>query len=287
MKNIFVLVLLLFTLKEIIPQNINYFPISIGNEYQFVDDYSNYLFFKIEKDTVLNGKTYYYYPLEFRYCRTDSLGNIYSISQPFFGGGNPVEYLILKSDAHVGDTWKVAWDYNIVIDTGYAQCIYADTGYFFGKYRKIKGVKIFDASYNYYYFFLAEDLGLIENHYDILPSGGTLNYAKIDNVIYGKLVGIKDKIPEVQSFIVYQNYPNPFNSTTRIKVQFPVNSKNQYYKFMVYDVLGEKIYEKNYPISYSTTISFNSDNLNLKTGVYFYTIIYENSAVTKKFILLK
>lgn len=289
MMNKILSLIILVCISNIFAQKIDYFPISIGNEYQFVDEYSNYLFFKIEKDTVLNGHTYYYYPHEFYYCRTDSLGNLYSISHPFFRGEpttKPDEYLLFKADAQINEIWKVAWDYNIVIDTGYAQCIYADTGYIFGKYRKIKGIKIFDASYEYYTFYLAEDLGLVEDRYDILYTGGTLNYAKINNVIYGTLVGINDKIIEPKYFTVYQNYPNPFNSTTKIKIQFPSNSIEPEYKFLIFNILGEKIYEKNYPIGYST-ISFNSDNINLKTGVYFYTIIYENSSVTKKFILLK
>ena len=94
----------------------------------------------------------------------------------------------------MGEVWKVAWAFNPVIDTGYAECFYADTGYIFGKYRKIKGIRISDFSYDHYFFCLLQDLGIDEDQYDILPSGVKLNYATIDSVIHGVLSGIKDQI---------------------------------------------------------------------------------------------
>ena len=272
MKNIFVLIFIFITLKEIIPQKINYFPLSIGNEYQYYDYYNNYFYFKIEKDSIFpNGKYYLYYPLGLGYCRRDSLGNVYSGSKPFFLGGKPDEYLFFKADADLNEIWKVAWDYNPVIDTGYAQCIFSDSIYIFGKNRKTKGVKIFDDSYNYFYIYYTEDVGIVQVHVDEDLSGSKLNYAKIDSVIYGVLSGINDKIEQLQNFIVYQNYPNPFNSTTLIKIQFPINSPESTYKFLIFNVLGEKIYEKEYPIG-NSTIRIDSDLLRLTSGVYFYTI---------------
>jgi hypothetical protein len=287
MKIALLLAFILFTIAEIIPQKIDYFPISIGNEYQLVDEYSNHLFFKIEKDTVINGKTYYNYPHEFKYCRTDSLGNLYSISKPFFRGEpttKPDEYLLFKADAQVNEIWKVAWDYNIVIDTGYAQCVYADTGYIFGKYRKIKGVRIFDASYDYYIFFLAEDLGLVEDRYDILYTGGVLNYAKINSVIYGTPVGVNDKIPQLQKFTLSQNYPNPFNPSTSISYSLPTSSN---VKLIVFNTLGQKLKTlvSEYKPAGNYTVNFNASAL--PSGIYFYKLEAGPFTQIKKMILIK
>ena len=285
MKNIFVFIFVLFFFHKIFPQNINYFPISIGNEYQF-HSYDNYtsMFFKIEKDSVWNSKTYYYYPREFKYCSTDSFGNLYSISKPFFGGGNPDEYLLFKADAKVGEIWKVAWNYSPFVDTGYAQCVYADTGYLFGKYRKIKGVKIFDDFSNHYTFFLAEDIVLDEDQYDIYLSGGKLNYAKINNIIYGELTGLIDKISEPQNFTVYQNYPNPFNPSTTISYSLP---KSGNVTLKVYDILGREVAALVNDSKNEGSYSVNFNASKLSSGVYIYQLRANGFVLSKKMILTK
>jgi hypothetical protein len=288
MKNIFVFIFVLIVFQEIIPQSINYFPLSLGNEYQFHDYYNNFYYFKIEKDSLFKEKTYYYYPHELGYCRTDSSGNLYSISHPFFTGGfpkpQPDEYLLFKANAQVGEVWKVAWDFNPVIDTGYAECFYADTGYLFGKYRKIKGIRIFDFSYDHYFFFLAEDIGIDEDHYDILPSGVKLNYTKIDSVIYGVLTANKDKKNQPYKYLLYQNYPNPFNPSTTISYSIP---KSRNVTLRVYDILGREVAtlvnESKDEGSYF--VNFNASKLS--SGIYIYQLRANDFVSSKKMILTK
>ncbi len=271
-------------------QQPDFFPISIGNEYQLYDGYE-YQFGKIERDTIYpNGKTYYHLPspFDFQDCRVDSAGNVLSISRPFFGGPpSPEEYKLFKADAVLDEVWPVAWDFNPVIDTGYAKCIYVDSGFIFGKNRLIKGVLIFDESYYYYYFWLAEGLGLVREQYDD-GTTSVLNYAKIDGETYGTLVSVEDEFPLLPSeFNVSQNYPNPFNSSTNIEVSLPDQSTDDWIKFSVYNILGSKIYEQDYIASKFSTITFNTDELNLSSGTYFYYIAYASQIVTKKFLLLK
>lgn len=270
-------------------QQPNFLPLHIGNEYQMYDGYE-YQFGKIERDTVYpNGKTYFHLPspFDFEDCRVDSAGNVLSISRPFFGGPpSPEEYMLFKADAVLDEVWPIAWDFNPVIDTGYGKCIYVDSVYLFGKTRLVKGVLIFDESYYYYYFFLAEGLGLVREQYD---DGTTslLNYAKINGIVYGTFVNIESEILPLNEFTVSQNYPNPFNSSTNIEVTIPNQISNEELKFSVYNILGVKVFEEDFPIAENIQIRFNTDKLNLSSGTYFYSVNYGSQKLTKKFLLLK
>ncbi|MFA6598289.1 MAG: AGE family epimerase/isomerase [Ignavibacteriaceae bacterium] len=86
-----------------------------------------------------------------------------------------------------------------------------------------------------------------------------------------------------------QNYPNPFNPTTVISWQLAVSS---YVTLKVYDVLGNEVAtlvnEEKQPGSYK--ITFNpqqtTNNQQLSSGVYFYTMRAGNFVETRKMILL-
>jgi hypothetical protein len=270
------------------PQQPNFFPISIGNEYQIYDGYG-YQFGVIERDTIYpNGKTYFHLPSPFDFldCRVDSSGNILSISRPFFGGG-PEEHLLYKADAILDEIWVISDSINPLNMKGYGKCIYTDSGYIFGKTRFIKGVLIFDESYYYYYFWLAEGIGLVREQYDD-GSTSVLNYAKIDGKIYGNLVSVVKETPSIlNQFNVSQNYPNPFNGITNIDLNLPTQFTGETIKLSVYNVLGLKVYENNYSVTSSLTISFNTDQLNLSSGAYFYSVTYGTKSIIKKFLLLK
>lgn len=278
-------------ISQVFAQQPNYFPINLGNEYQFIGRRTlEYIYGRIERDTIYsNGNQYYSLPygiFEFGDTRVDSNGNILSISKPFFGG-EPDEQLLFKADAVLNEIWPVAWNFGPVIDTGYARCIYDDSLYVFDVKRRVKGTLIFDESYHYYYFWLAEEIGLIRTQYDD-GSGLDLNYAKIDGKIYGTLVSIDNEpilIPEEYS--VSQNFPNPFNGNTIIQVSLPTQSTKESVKFAVYNILGSKVYEQNYNASKFLTIRFNSDEINLSSGTYFYSVSTGSRSITKKFLLLK
>ena len=290
MKSVLIIsFILMFFYQDIFAQSTNYFPIAIGNEYQLYDGYG-YQFGKIERDTVYaNGKTYFHLPspFDFQDCRVDSNGNLLSITNVFFGSATPEEYLLFKADAQLNEIWPVAWNLGPVIDTGYAKCIYDDSGYVFGEMRRIKGVLIFDESYYYYYFWLAEGIGLVREQYD----DGTvsiLNYAKINGIEYGTIVSVNEDMPASPiEFTVSQNYPNPFNGITSINIRLPNHPYGQAINLIIYNILGSKVYESAYRANNSFTIKVNTDELNLSSGTYFYSIIYENKQITNKFLLLK
>lgn len=288
-KNLFITILIILFYQSIYCQTNNFFPLSIGNEYQY-NGGNNYWFGIIERDTVYpNLKQYFTTPyfFEFGDCRVDSFGNILSISRPFFIDGDPEEYLLFKANAQLGEVWPVAWNYNVVIDTGYARCIYDDSLYVFGVKRRVKGTLIFDNSYYYYFFWLAEGIGLIRNQYDD-GSVLDLNYAKINGIVYGTLVSVDEEIHSIPTeFNVSQNYPNPFNGLTQIEVRLPLHSSANTYKLLIHSLFGSLVYEKEYVVNNFSVIRLNTDELNLSSGTYFYSVIYGSKQITKKFLLLK
>ncbi len=291
MKIYIVFFLTMFLTYNVYAQTPNYFPLAIGNEYQFYSpDTESYVFGKIERDTLYpNGKLYVSLPtiFEFGDSRVDSLGNLLSIFKPFFYGGDPEEGLYFKADAKLGEIWAVVWNFNPVIDTGYAECFYIDTVYLFGKWRVVKGISIFDFSYIYYRFWVAEDIGLVREAYD----DGTVNfltYAKINGVVYGTLVSVGEENPPVPgSFSVSQNYPNPFNGNTSIDVSLPQASSEKKIKLIVYNILSSKLFEQEYQTNGRITISLNTDAIPLSSGTYFYAVLNGEKRITKKFTLMK
>lgn len=88
----------------------------------------------------------------------------------------------------------------------------------------------------------------------------------------------------VNEFLLYQNYPNPFNPNTKIKYSVPASS---HIKLKIFDVLGNEIVklvdELKSPGTYES--EFNAEKLS--TGVYFYTLYYDNIVITRKMLLLK
>jgi len=286
----FILLIVFTQYQNILSQTPNFFPLAIGNEYQLYNGY-NYFYGKIERDTIYpNGKQYFHLPVgifEFGDCRVDSSGNILSASRPFFGG-EPEEQLVFKADAQLNEVWTIAWNINPLGHKGYGRCIYVDSGYIFGKTRKIKGVLLFSDSYYYYYYWLAEDIGLIKDRYD----NGTisiLNYAKINGVEYGTLVSVNNDDAVLQmDFSVSQNYPNPFNGITNINVRQPINFPNHKIKLTIHNILGSKLYEREYAVNNNNfIISFNTDELHLSSGTYFYSVSAGEKSITKKFLLIK
>ena len=283
------LIYLLFTVTSL-PQQPNFLPLRIGNEYQTYDGI-NYFYGEIERDTVYpNGKTYYTLPgpiFEFDDTRVDESGNIFTTVVPFYGITDSLdEYLIFKADAQDGEIWPVAWGLP-VIDTLYAELLFTDTLFVFGQNRIIKAVLLYENGVIQFAYWLADGIGQIRIAY----SDGTivfLNYAKINGVIYGNLVGIDDdETINPLSFSVSQNYPNPFNSETKIDLILPYSSTDDTPKLIIYDQLGREVLRLTLQDDSVQTITLNTDKLGLSSGIYFYSVLYNNQRMTKKFTLLK
>ena len=130
----------------------------------------------------------------------------------------------------------------------------------------------------------------------IVSSGGLWGYMKkivnlwADPSIklkYDVTVNIDDLELELPTtFILEQNYPNPFNPTTKIKYQI---TNLSFVSLKVFDVLGKKVAtlvnEEKTAGSYE--VEFSTNNLQLTSGIYFYTLSAGSFIETKKMVLLK
>ncbi|HEX2869488.1 MAG TPA: M4 family metallopeptidase [Ignavibacteriales bacterium] len=106
-------------------------------------------------------------------------------------------------------------------------------------------------------------------------------------VIGTRTTGVENKgntLPE--NFTLSQNFPNPFNPSTSIRYELPQTVHAQ---LKVFDMLGKVVAtlvdEVKTPGSY--TVSFNSEQLSLPSGVYIYTLQAGSFRDSKKLVLLK
>lgn len=107
------------------------------------------------------------------------------------------------------------------------------------------------------------------------------------NVTYSVLTSVNENIISVnvpEKFNLYQNYPNPFNPVTNIKFDLP-NPGNISLK--VYDQIGRevKIIVEGFRNAGSYELNFEADELS--SGIYFYKLISDDAAITKKMLLVK
>lgn len=97
-------------------------------------------------------------------------------------------------------------------------------------------------------------------------------------------VNVQNELP--QNFSLSQNYPNPFNPTTIIRYQI---SASCYVTLKIYDVLGREVETlvNEFKQAGNYYSQFSIRNLQLTSGVYFYTLRTNNYVQTKKMILLR
>lgn len=99
--------------------------------------------------------------------------------------------------------------------------------------------------------------------------------------------GLNKTIPT--QFTVSQNYPNPFNPTTKLQFQIPTAGK---VKLNIYDINGRLVKEvfSGEKEAGLHTLDWNAKDLNGKqvaSGVYFFSVQFNNTLLTKKMIYLK
>ncbi|GEM_PF-3932895 len=80
------------------------------------------------------------------------------------------------------------------------------------------------------------------------------------------------------------NYPNPFNPKTTISFNL---QKTGNVRIIVYNILGEAVFENNYNSLTSGKHSVEFDGSKLSSGIYYYRIITNEYNVVKSMVLLK
>jgi hypothetical protein len=85
-----------------------------------------------------------------------------------------------------------------------------------------------------------------------------------------------------------QNYPNPFNPFTTIKFSLPSAGK---VNLTVYNILGQKVAELLNDFleagEYRMVFNAEGDGRRLASGVYIYSVEFENKKISWKMLFLK
>lgn len=113
-------------------------------------------------------------------------------------------------------------------------------------------------------------------------SGSDYDYATIK---YGNMVGVEpvnNEIPD--EFSLSQNYPNPFNPSTTIKFSLPLQ---QNVTLKVFDALGRELSSIALGSIGAGTYKYNLNASSFTSGIYFYRIVTEQFADTRKMVLVK
>lgn len=99
----------------------------------------------------------------------------------------------------------------------------------------------------------------------------------------GPSVGINNNSIVTNSFQLFQNYPNPFNPSTIIQFNIP---ENGIVNLKVYNSAGKEVYtSKKYFNTGTNQFEYSAENLS--SGVYFYSLQFQEMIQTRKMIFVK
>lgn len=86
------------------------------------------------------------------------------------------------------------------------------------------------------------------------------------------------------AFVVGQNYPNPFNGNTAFNFNLPLPGK---VSVLIRDMMGRVVHSNDLGVKDAGSHSYEFSLQQLNSGVYFYTLQFEDRQITKKMILSK
>ncbi|MCI0449998.1 MAG: T9SS type A sorting domain-containing protein [Chlorobi bacterium] len=136
---------------------------------------------------------------------------------------------------------------------------------------------------------LCSDGGYISAGYSDANTS-SMYIVKTDSLLFANPIGIiNNNTNEPDKFILHQNFPNPFNPSTVIKIEIKTEAK---INLMLYDITGKEIKKLiNSNLSSGIySVNVNAYELNLSSGIYFYTLYVNDSFYpisTRKMVFLK
>jgi plastocyanin len=86
------------------------------------------------------------------------------------------------------------------------------------------------------------------------------------------------------NFILNQNYPNPFNPSTTITYSLP---NTGHITLEVFNMIGQKVATLIDGIENAGSHQFQFNANKMASGIYFYSIQFNSSTLTKRMVLLK
>ncbi len=112
----------------------------------------------------------------------------------------------------------------------------------------------------------------VDGHIQLFGTPKHINFGSVKDESY------------VNDFILYQNYPNPFNPATNIEYKILKGSE---IRFNVINILGEKVFERNYGYQLPGNYKIDFDGSGLSSGIYLYSIYTSENRLSRKMLLLK
>jgi hypothetical protein len=128
------------------------------------------------------------------------------------------------------------------------------------------------------------DLNWFPTTYASWKAQESTELANIANVLQSGVTAVENTPVVPQQFQLMQNYPNPFNPTTSISFTLPHSG---FVTLKVYNAIGEEVATlvKGFKTAQQYNVDFNASNL--PSGVYIYSIQFNNQTISKKMILMK
>ncbi len=260
----------------------NFFPLKVGNKFYYSVSSSPVpcIIVRIEKDTIAEGRKYFYCSGFPNYTdgwwRVDPItGSLY-----IFDPSNSAYPTYYKEK--LIDSLRAGQGINVEIFgiNSISKSFIISISIPFPQGR-IEITKKYSSKF-----------GLYNHSYHVLGSYNRehkLIGCVIDGIMYGDtntvgIVNYTGQIPDKYS--LSQNYPNPFNPSTIINYQLTINS---FVTLKIFDLLGKEVAalvnEKQNAGSYA--VDFNSSDFNLPSGIYFYTLNAGEFKETRKMVLIK
>ena len=114
----------------------------------------------------------------------------------------------------------------------------------------------------------------------------------IKKITFGGITGVGEASKAqaiINSFELFQNYPNPFNPSTRIEYQIPSEG---HVTVHIYNVMGELVNTliNSDQAAGKYTVTWNgknNQNSPVSSGIYIYKVVFGNSVLSRKMLLLK
>jgi len=129
------------------------------------------------------------------------------------------------------------------------------------------------------------DLNWFPTQYAAWKAQESAELTKIATVLAtGKITAVEKTTGGPQQFQLHQNYPNPFNPTTVISYSIP---KAGYVSLKVYNMLGQEVATLVNSYKTAQTYSVEFDASKFASGVYIYSIKFNNQSLTHKMVLMK
>jgi hypothetical protein len=275
----------------------DFYPLKIGNLWQYRNESNNLGNQKVVGDTAIDGINYFLLihslPSTHGVLRIDSLFRVINRGGgPFWGdtcGGNtPYESSVYHLNEADSTVWEICDGFTGIIGEQLVRFNRIRMMNIFGQPREVMeydygGAFLGDTIW-FYGARLAKGIGIIEERY-YEGSYWILQGCIIEGIQYGTIVSI-DNQPELipTQIVLHQNFPNPFNPVTTIKYEIPERAN---VSLKVYNALGQEIITLINEIQFAGIYEKDFNGNELNSGVYFAVLTINQSIFVSKMLLIK